>query len=35
MEDLLQGSNTGWVIILIFAIWNTIRVVKEKIEKSV
>ena len=35
MEGIMKGSNTGWVIILIFAIWNTVRVVKEKIEKSV
>lgn len=33
MDDILKGSNTGWVIILVFAIWNTIRVVKEKLEK--
>lgn len=33
MEGILRGSNTGWIVILAFAIWNTIRVVKEKIEK--
>ena len=35
MHGLMVGSNTGWCIILLFAIWNTVRVVKEKIEKSV
>jgi hypothetical protein len=32
---LMTGSRTGWVVIGIFAIWNTIRVFKEKIEKGV
>jgi len=35
IDGILKGSNTGWLIILIFAIWNTIRVVKEKLEKNV
>lgn len=29
---LLSGSRVGWVIIGLFAIWNTIRVFKEKLE---
>lgn len=33
IEGLLVGSRTGWMIILVFAIWNTIRVFKEKMEK--
>lgn len=32
---LLEGSRLGWVIIGMFAGWNTIRVYKEKIEKGV
>lgn len=31
---LLNGSRIGWAIIMLFAIWNTIRVFKEKIEKG-
>ncbi len=34
VEDLLNGSRLGWVIIGLFAIWNTIRVYKEKLEKN-
>jgi len=34
MEGLLVGSRTGWVIIGIFALWNAVRVFKEKIERS-
>ena len=34
MEDLLVGSRTGWIIILVFAAWNTIRVFKEKIDRN-
>ena len=34
MEGLLVGSRTGWVIILAFAAWNTIRVFKEKIDRN-
>jgi len=33
--DLLQGSRVGWFIILLFAAWNTVRVFKEKIERTV
>ena len=32
MSELLKGSNLGWAIILLFAIWNTVRVFKEKLE---
>jgi hypothetical protein len=31
--DMLKGSNFGWLLILIFAIWNLIRVTREHIEK--
>jgi hypothetical protein len=31
---LLNGSRIGWAIIMLFAIWNTIRVFKEKVEKG-
>jgi hypothetical protein len=34
LEGLMEGSRTGWIIILVFAFWNTIRVFNEKIEKS-
>lgn len=34
MEGLLIGSRTGWIIILAFAAWNTIRVFKEKLDKN-
>lgn len=34
MAGILAGSNIGWVIILTFAVWNTIRVFKEKIETN-
>jgi hypothetical protein len=34
MEGLLVGSRTGWVIILAFAAWNTVRVFKEKLDKN-
>jgi hypothetical protein len=34
LEGLLVGSRTGWIIILLFAIWNTVRVVKQKIDKD-
>lgn len=32
---LLNGSRIGWAIIMVFAIWNTIRVYKEKLDKGV
>ena len=31
---LLNGSRVGWAIIMVFAIWNTIRVYKEKLDKG-
>jgi len=34
MNGLMAGSRTGWIVIGIFAIWNTIRVFKEKIERQ-
>jgi hypothetical protein len=34
MAGLMIGSRTGWIIIGVFALWNTIRVFKEKIERS-
>lgn len=34
MNSLMTGSRTGWIVIGIFAIWNTIRVYKEKIERG-
>ena len=35
LEGLLVGSRTGWVIIALFAGWNTLRVFREKLEKNV
>lgn len=32
---ILGGANVGWVIIGLFAFWNTIRVFKEKLDKGV
>jgi len=34
VEGLFEGSRVGWGIILMFAFWNTVRVFKEKLEKS-
>ena len=34
VSGLMNGSRVGWAIIMFFAIWNTIRVYKEKIEKG-
>jgi len=34
VEGMLNGSRIGWAIIMVFAMWNTIRVFKEKIEKG-
>ena len=33
MDDLLNGSRVGWVIIMLFAAWNTVRVYNEKLHK--
>ena len=35
MSGLLVGSRIGWVVIMIFAVWNTIRVFREKMERNV
>ena len=35
LEDLMEGSRVGWIIILVFAFWNTVRVFKEKMERNV
>ena len=29
--DLLSGSRVGWIIIMLFAAWNTIRVFNQKL----
>jgi len=34
MEGLMVGSRLGWIVIGIFAIWNTVRVFKEKLDKG-
>jgi hypothetical protein len=34
VSDLLNGSRIGWAIIMVFAIWNTVRVFKEKMDKG-
>ena len=34
MANLMKGSRTGWIIILLFAIWNCVRVFKEKLNKE-
>lgn len=31
---LMNGSRIGWAIICLFAIWNTVRVFKEKLDKG-
>lgn len=31
---LMNGSRVGWVIIGAFAIWNTVRVFKEKLQRG-
>ena len=33
-EGLLTGSRLGWVIIGLFAAWNTVRVFKEKLQRE-
>lgn len=30
-QDILNGSRLGWIIILLFALWNMVRVFNEKI----
>ena len=34
VSGLLNGSRIGWAIIGFFAVWNTIRVFKEKLDKG-
>lgn len=34
MMDMLNGSHFGWLLILIFAIWNLVRVTKESLLKD-
>lgn len=34
LTGLMEGSRIGWCIIGMFAVWNTIRVFKEKLERS-
>lgn len=33
-SGIMSGSRVGWVIIGLFAGWNTVRVFKEKLEKG-
>ena len=35
VSGMLEGSRLGWVVIGLFAAWNTIRVYKEKLDKNV
>jgi len=34
MAGLMHGSNFGWLLILVFAVWNLIRVTREQILKK-
>jgi hypothetical protein len=34
MEGMLHGSHFGWVLILVFAVWNLIRVTREEYGKA-
>ena len=33
-QGLLNGSRTGWIIILAFAIWNTVRILIELVRRN-
>ena len=33
-SGLMNGSRVGWMIIMLFALWNTVRVYKEKLDKG-
>lgn len=33
MADMMKGSHFGWLLILIFAVWNLIRVTREELVK--
>jgi len=35
MEGLMKGSHLGWLLILIFALWNLIRVTKEDHQRQI
>ena len=34
MAGMMTGSRTGWCIIAVFAMWNTEKVFKEKLERG-
>lgn len=34
MAGMLHGSHFGWLLILIFAVWNLIRVTREQFERN-
>jgi len=34
LNGMMNGSHYGWLLILIFAVWNLIRVTKEEIAKK-
>ena len=34
LAGMLHGSHFGWLLILIFAIWNLIRVTREQFERN-
>jgi hypothetical protein len=33
LEGMMKGSHFGWLLILVFAIWNLIRVTREELSK--
>lgn len=33
MAGMMEGSHFGWLLILVFAIWNLIRVTREELSK--
>ncbi len=33
MSGMMQGSHFGWLLILVFAIWNLVRVTREELSK--
>ena len=35
LSGMLHGSHFGWLLILIFAIWNLVRVTRESFERGV
>ena len=34
MAGMLHGSHFGWLLILVFAIWNLLRVTRESLERG-